>query len=111
MAPKRKANYVSNLYNRQMMVGWWSFLKVLLDCRQCKNIRVSLQHKIYSLNLTCYLLINLFNKTSEFECNVYTSHKFHGNMWTHVLNNVFSLFCWLFNGNLLLTEQHRFRRP
>jgi hypothetical protein len=37
------------------LVGWRLLLKSLLDCRQCKNINLSLQHKMYSLTLT-YLL-------------------------------------------------------
>jgi hypothetical protein len=40
-----------------------NFLKQLLDCRQCKNISVSLQNTIYSLTLTyLFLLVLLLTK-------------------------------------------------
>jgi hypothetical protein len=57
----KRAIYVYNT-----AVKYWSavdhFLKSQLDCRQFKNISLSVQHKIYSLNLPIYLLIN---KTKE----------------------------------------------
>lgn len=49
------------LNNRQVLIGWWSFFKVTIRCRQCKNKNISLQHNIYWL-LPTHLLIN---KTNE----------------------------------------------
>jgi hypothetical protein len=50
-----------NLCNRQMLVGGGHVLKSLLDCRQCKNITMSLQSKIYFVS-TYYLPIFLLTK-------------------------------------------------
>jgi hypothetical protein len=47
------------------LVGWRLFFKIT-DYRQCKNINLSLQHKIYLLALTYLFFINfIINKTNE----------------------------------------------
>jgi hypothetical protein len=74
------------LYNRQMLVSWWSFFKVTI---RCKNKSISLH-----LFIDSHLLIFFLTKQmSELQSNVYSVHTFHRNTWIHVLN-IFFLLYW-----------------